>query len=227
MASTNLFEAIFDKVDTALDTYIVSTVGNMIAFINPIFSSLLIIWIAIWGYLMLFGKVSEPLQEGVFRILRIGFIMALGLTAGTYMGVVVDVLAHGPEEIASIITGSPTGTSAATLDNLFSKVFEVSEAAWDMGGILDGNFGMYLISLIVLVVGAGLALVVAFLILLSKIMTTVLLGIHSKYWDMAARQLQVDRDVLKYIKPKEIAAVKLERQGVGGSKFINTSLNHS
>ncbi|MDW2116365.1 type IV secretion system protein [Vibrio sp. 1731] len=177
MASTNLFEAIFDKVDTALDTYIVSTVGDIIAFINPIFSSLLIIWIAIWGYLMLFGKVSEPLQEGVFRILRIGFIMALGLTAGTYMGVVVDVLAHGPEEIASIITGSPTGTSAATLDNLFSKVFEVSEAAWDMGGILDGNFGMYLISLIVLVVGAGLALVVAFLILLSKIMTTVLLGI--------------------------------------------------
>ncbi|EAY3929548.1 type IV secretion system protein [Salmonella enterica] len=177
MASTNLFEAIFDKVDQALDTYITSTAGDIISFITPIFTSLLIIWIAIWGYMMMFGKASEPLQDGVFRILRIGFIITLGLTVGTYTDLVVDFLAKGPETIASVITGTPTGTSAATLDSLFSKIFEVSEAAWDKGGIMNGNFGMYLISIIVLVVGAALSLVVAFLILLSKIMTTVLLAI--------------------------------------------------
>lgn len=177
MASTNLFEAIFDKVDQALDTYITSTAGDIISFITPIFTSLLIIWIAIWGYMMMFGKASEPLQDGVFRILRIGCIITLGLTVGTYTDLVVDFLAKGPETIASVITGSPTGTSAATLDSLFSKIFEVSEAAWDKGGIMNGNFGMYLISIIVLVVGAALSLVVAFLILLSKIMTTVLLAI--------------------------------------------------
>lgn len=177
MASTNLFEAIFDKVDQALDTYITSTAGDIISFITPIFTSLLIIWIAIWGYMMMFGKASEPLQDGVFRILRIGFIITLGLTVGTYTDLVVDFLAKGPETIASVITGSPTGTSAATLDSLFSKIFEVSEAAWDKGGIMNGNFGMYLISIIVLVIGAALSLVVAFLILLSKIMTTVLLAI--------------------------------------------------
>lgn len=177
MASTNLFEAIFDKVDQALDTYITSTAGDIISFITPIFTSLLIIWIAIWGYMMMFGKASEPLQDGVFRILRIGFIITLGLTVGTYTDLVVDFLAKGPETIASVITGSATGTSAATLDSLFSKIFEVSEAAWDKGGIMNGNFGMYLISIIVLVVGAALSLVVAFLILLSKIMTTVLLAI--------------------------------------------------
>ncbi|MDW5378833.1 type IV secretion system protein [Halomonas sp. HP20-15] len=177
MASTNLFEAIFDKVDQALDTYITSTAGDIISFITPIFTSLLIIWIAIWGYMMMFGKASEPLQDGVFRILRIGFIITLGLTVGTYTDLVVDFLAKGPETIASVITGSPTGTSAATLDSLFSKVFEVSQAAWKKGGIMNGNFGMYLISIIVLVVGAALSLVVAFLILLSKIMTTVLLAI--------------------------------------------------
>ncbi|WJT10879.1 type IV secretion system protein [Vibrio harveyi] len=181
MASTNLFEAIFDKVDTALDTYIVSTVGDIIAFINPIFSSLLIIWIAIWGYLMLFGKVSEPLQEGGFSNTSSWLHYGAWLNCWYLHGGGCRRSGTYSEEIASVITGSPTGTSAATLDNLFSKVFEVSEAAWDMGGILDGNFGMYLISLIVLVVGAGLALVVAFLILLSKIMTTVLLGIGSLF----------------------------------------------
>lgn len=177
MASTNLFQAIFAKVDSALDSYIVNTAGDIITFIAPIFTSMMIIWIAIWGYMLMFGKASEPLQDGVFRILRIGFIITLGLTVANYTGLVVDMLAKGPETIASVITGTPTGTSAATLDNLFSKVFEVSEAAWDKGGIMNGNFGMYLIAIIVLVVGAGLALVVAFLILLSKIMTTILLAI--------------------------------------------------
>ncbi|HCG7560660.1 TPA: type IV secretion system protein [Vibrio parahaemolyticus] len=177
MASTNLFVAIFDRVDMALDTYVTTTAGNVIGFITPIFTSMLILWIAIWGYLMMYGKVNEPLQEGVFRILRVGFIMTLGLSIGTYSSLVVDVLAKGPEHLASVISGSVTGTSASALDSLFSKVFEIAKAAWDKGGVWDGNFGMYLITLLVLLVGSGLTLVVAFNLLLSKIMTTVLLAI--------------------------------------------------
>ncbi|GAB2712734.1 type IV secretion system protein [Halomonas garicola] len=92
----NLFEGMFSVIDQALDRYIINTATDLIAYITPMFTSMLIVWIAIWGYLMMFGKVSEPLQEGVFRILRIGFIMTLGLTVGTYMGVVVDVLASRP-----------------------------------------------------------------------------------------------------------------------------------
>lgn len=94
-----------------MDQYIINTATDLIAYISPIFTSLLIVWIAIWGYLMMFGKVTEPLQEGVFRILRIGFIMTLGLTVGTYMGVIVDVLAHGPESIAAVVTGSNGGAA--------------------------------------------------------------------------------------------------------------------
>lgn len=45
----------------------------------------------------MFGKTNEPLQDGIFRILRFGLIMTLGLKEGTYMCVVVDILAHGPE----------------------------------------------------------------------------------------------------------------------------------
>lgn len=173
----NFFQATFDLVDRILASYISDTATNIISFLSPIFSSLLIIWIAIWGYLMMFGKVSEPLQEGVFRILRIGFIMTLGLTIGTYNNVVVQLLSQGPEELAAVVSGGASTSMSSALDSLFSQVFEVSEAAWDMGGILDANFGMYLIALFVLAFGGVLTCVVAFLILLSKVMTTVLLAI--------------------------------------------------
>ncbi|MDF5351418.1 type IV secretion system protein, partial [Vibrio parahaemolyticus] len=103
--------------------------------------------------------------------------MALGLTIGTYNDVVVGVLSQGPEKLASVITGGGGESVPFALDSLFSQVFEVSEAAWDMGGILDANFGMYLIAIFVLAFGGVLTCVVAFLILLSKIMTTVLLAV--------------------------------------------------
>ncbi|NMT19226.1 type IV secretion protein, partial [Vibrio parahaemolyticus] len=73
MADTDLFQAVFDLVDDALDHYVITTAGDIINFVTPIFTSMMIIWVAIWGYMMMFGKASEPLQEGVFRILRIGF----------------------------------------------------------------------------------------------------------------------------------------------------------
>ena len=174
--STNLFERIFANVDDALNTYVVDTVGNVVGFASPLFTSMMIVFVAMWGYLMMLGRVQEPLQDGVFRIIRIGGIMALGLTVGTYMGVVVTFLQQGPEHISAVVSGAG-GTSADTLDALFSQVFAVSKAAWEKGGVLDGNFGLYLIALIVLVIGSGLTLFVAFLILLAKLMTTVLLGI--------------------------------------------------
>lgn len=177
MADTDLFQAVFDLVDDALDHYVITTAGDIINFVTPIFTSMMIIWVAIWGYMMMFGKASEPLQEGVFRILRIGFILTLGLTVGTYADIVVNVLSNGPESIASVITGAPSDSVAGSLDVLFSKVFEVAEAAWDKGGVMTGNFGMYLIGAAVLIAGSALALIVAFLILLSKIMTAILLSI--------------------------------------------------
>lgn len=173
---TNLFVRIFANVDSALSNYITDTVSNVIGYASPLFTNMMIVWIAIWGILMLFAKVDEPLKDGVFRIIRIGGIVSLGLTVGTYMDVIVNVLQKGPEHISAVISGT-SGTTADTLDALFSKIFNVAKAAWDKGGVMNGNFGLYLIALIVLVVGCGLTLFVAFLVLLSKFMITILLGI--------------------------------------------------
>ena len=93
---TNLFVRIFANVDSALSTYITDTVGNVIGYASPLFTSMMIVWIAMWGILMMFAKVDEPVRDGVFRIIRIGGIVALGLTVGTYMDVVVNVLQKGP-----------------------------------------------------------------------------------------------------------------------------------
>jgi len=114
----DLFQGIFGLIDTTLGTYIIDTATNIINFVKPIFQNLMIIWIAIWGYLAMMGHTNEPLKEGVYRILRLGFILALGLTLGTYLGVTVNFLSKGPEQIAAAVTGSPPASIGVTLDNL-------------------------------------------------------------------------------------------------------------
>lgn len=54
--------------------------------------------------------------------------------------------------------------------------------------------------------------------------TTALLGLHSSFWDTACRQLRIDKDVLKYIKPAHVAAIKLQKKGDMEPKFNNVLL---
>lgn len=173
----DLFQGIFDLIDTTLGTYIIDTATNILNFVKPIFKNLIIIWIAIWGYLAMMGHTNEPLKEGVYRILRLSFILALGLTLGTYLGVTVNFLSKGPEQIAAAVTGSPPDSIGVTLDNLYIKVFEITDACFEKGGILDGNFGMYIMGFGFMILGTALLLAVAFFIISAKIMTAILLGI--------------------------------------------------
>ncbi|EBB7459389.1 type IV secretion protein, partial [Salmonella enterica] len=62
---TNLFVRIFANVDSALSTYITDTVSNVIGYASPLFTSMMIVWIAMWGILMMFAKVDEPVRDGV------------------------------------------------------------------------------------------------------------------------------------------------------------------
>ena len=176
MAST-VFERTFALIDTALDNYVVNTSGDVIAFVSPIFTSLLIIWVVIWGYMTMTGRSGELMTEGLFRIIRVGFILTLGLTVGNYAGLVTNLLSGGPEAISGIITGSPSGSAAASLDTLFTKVFEVSAAAWKKGGIMNGDFGQYIIAIIVLLFGGAVTMIMAFLVLSAKVLTAALLAI--------------------------------------------------
>lgn len=176
MQTSTPFENIYNYVDALLSSYVTTTSEDIIVFINPIFTSLLIIWITIWGFSLMLGRAQEPLSEGFVKIIKISFIVALGLSVGTYNSVVVSFLQGFPETIASILMGG-SYSSASALDQLYSKVFEVASKAWEAAGVFNGNFGLYLIAIAIGLIGGFLVLTVGSLILLSKMATAILLGI--------------------------------------------------
>ena len=157
-ATSNLYQSIFSMVDKALNNYVQQGSARMIEFLVPVFTSMMIIWVAIWGYSLMFGRSEQPLQEGFYRILRIGFILTLGLTVGHYNQTVVRFLSETPQLLASVISGGHSQNAASLLDQLFSQIFTLADNAWRQGGVMDGNFGMYFLAIAVLLIGSCLTL---------------------------------------------------------------------
>lgn len=55
--------------------------------------------------------------------------------------------------------------------------------------------------------------------------TTILLGIHTTYWDGACRKLKIDESILRFIKPHHVAALKFQRKAETNARFHNVILS--
>jgi type IV secretion system protein VirB6 len=136
-----------------------------------------IIACAIWGYMIMYGKADALVQEGFFKILRVTFILTLGLSSSYYMELIVTTAKGSGAFIASSLTGNPIDNIALSLDTMMERVFAVASYAWEKAGILSGDFGMYIIALLVGIGGAIVITYMSFLILSSKILTAGILAI--------------------------------------------------
>ena len=171
----SIYADLFTSIDTSLASYVSSTSASVITWLTPVFSNLLIIYIAMLGYAHMMGAVEEPLLDAFKRVVRIGIILTLALSVGTYSSVIVDFLYNGPEQLAAVLTGTPPG--ATLLDDLYKLGFEIGDRAWDEGGILDGDFGMYMIAVIMWIGTIILTAYAAFLLLMAKVALSVLLAV--------------------------------------------------
>lgn len=174
MANLSIFEKLFDKVDIVTGNYIVNTATDIIAFITPIFNNLLIIYFALWGIAHLRGTIQEPLKDGLGRILRITFIIALALNVGMYCGIIADFLVGFPDQITSVATGA--APASALLDDLVNKGLSLGKTAWDHASIIDSP-GMFFVSLIIWISTIIAVAYAGFLILFAKLAMVVLLAL--------------------------------------------------
>jgi type IV secretion system protein VirB6 len=127
--------------------------------------------------MIIYGKADTLVQEGFFKILRVTFILTLGLSVSYYMELIVTTSKGTGEFIASSLTGNPVDNIALSLDTMMERVFAVASHAWEKAGILSGDFGMYIIALLVGIGGAIVITYMSFLILSSKILTAGILAI--------------------------------------------------
>ena len=75
-------------LSTFLDGYVAGVVGTVAAALRPIAVIWLTVYIANYGYAVTRGEASDPFSTFAWKMVKMMFIMALALSAGTFMNVV-------------------------------------------------------------------------------------------------------------------------------------------
>ena len=159
--STHFYEDTFTNVNDALATYVSDVSSSIIGAITPVTTSLLAIYVMLWGWAMIRGMISEPVTDGINRIVRLSLITGVALSVGRYNEYLSDFLWNTP-------------------DSLWSQIYDIGDAFWQKASILSGIFqsiGLMVISILIWASGVAATAYAAYLLVLSKIALAILLGI--------------------------------------------------
>ncbi|MEY3201041.1 MAG: hypothetical protein RIR70_591 [Pseudomonadota bacterium] len=180
----HFYERIFTEVSDSLATYVSDTAANVIAAITPVTTTLLTIYVMLWGWSMMRGLISEPVMDGANRIVRLSLITAVALNLGIYNAYLGDLLWNSPDALASAIASGNSNSlsNAQFLDELMSKMYDLGDAYWKTAFGKNPSSPIPDIGMLVMacaVWGAGVLATAygAFLLALSKIALAVLLGV--------------------------------------------------
>lgn len=177
----NHYTKTFDTLSTALEGYVSDTASNIIVAITPVATTLLIIYVMLWGWSMMRGLISEPILDGVSRLIRLGLIIGIALNLGRYNGFLADMLWNSPDALASSVTGNPSSSSVLFLDTLFNQMYDFGDAYYQKSFANSAmgipSLGLFFIGIGFWVIGIITTGIAAFLLVLSKMSLAILLGV--------------------------------------------------
>ena len=96
-------------LDGILSTYIGTNTARVATFLQPAIVTFATLYVMIWGYLLLTGKIEEPFITGVKRIITLAVVLGAALDLWLYSDVIVDTF------LTRTRANSPRGSSAPSI----------------------------------------------------------------------------------------------------------------
>jgi type IV secretion system protein VirB6 len=173
--SMGFFTTFWTWLNAQLSTYIGDNTARLASVLEPAVVTLATVYVMVWGYLLLTGKIDEPVLAGLKRILVMALILGVGLRLWLYNTVIVDTFYRAPAQLAAAMVGGADPVS--TIDVIWERGGTVAGNLWARGGLLRGDLGFYLAGALVWCLMGVLCVYAMFLIALSSIALAVLLAL--------------------------------------------------
>ena len=158
-----------------LAAYIGTNTALVAEALEPAIVSLATVYVMVWGFLQLTGRIEEPFVTGIRRLITLALVLGCGLRLWLYNSVVVDSFYRAPAELAGTIVGAQD--PVATIDTIWERGGAVADFLWNNGGVFSGDFGYYVAGAVVWTLMGLLCVYTMFLIALSNIALAVLLAL--------------------------------------------------
>ena len=169
------FATFWSWLNGELANYIGNNTARLAAALEPAVVTLATIYVMVWGYLQLTGRLEEPLTAGLKRIVVLAVVLGVALHLWLYNTVIVDTFYNAPAELAAAITGA--ANPVGTVDAIWQSGGQVAGFLWNRGGVFGGDFGFYLAGVLVWLFMGLLCVYTMFLIALSSIASAILLAL--------------------------------------------------
>jgi type IV secretion system protein VirB6 len=168
------FATFWTWLNGQLSTYIGDNTARLAATLEPAIVTLATVYVMVWGYLQLTGRIEEPMAAGLKRIVVLALVLGVSLHLWLYNAIIVDTFYSAPAQLAAAVVGG-TGP-VATIDAIWEQGGTVAGNLWNRGGGMT-DVGYFLAGGVIYALVGLLCVYAMFLIALSSIALAVLLAL--------------------------------------------------
>jgi type IV secretion system protein VirB6 len=169
------FETFWRWLDTQLATYVGDNAALVARALEPAAFTLVTLYVMVWGFLQLTGRIDEPFVFGLRRILTVAIVLGAALRLWLYNTVIVDTFQNAPVELAAAVIGA--ADPVQVLDSIWERGGAVAGQLWKDGGFFNDGLGFFIAGLLVWILIGLLCVYTLFLMALSHVALSILLAL--------------------------------------------------
>ena len=175
-----MFTWVGSQFDGILSTYVLGVVSALMAAIAPIALTCMTIWVTLYGWAILRNEVSETLPVFMWKVFKIGLVLAFALQTGFYVSNVADTANGLAMGVAS--TFLPSGVDPTTITSPYALLDKFNGDASTQVADIMKEASMFRLDLVlaaaVFSFGSVIFLCIAlFVVTLSKLFLTFVIAI--------------------------------------------------
>ena len=168
------FATFWTWLNGQLASYIGTNTARVAEALEPAIVTLATVYVMVWGYLHLTGRIDEPFVTGLKRLLTLAAVLGGAVHLWLYNSLIVDTFYQAPARLAAAVVGAPDPVAA--VDAIWNRGGAVADYLFNNGGFFK-DMGCYIAGATVWVLVGLLCVYTMFLIALSSIALAVLLAL--------------------------------------------------
>lgn len=169
------FQTFWTWLNGQLATYIGTTTAKVAAILEPAIVTFATVYVMVWGYLQMTGRIEEPFTTGLKRLITLAVVLGVALHLWLYNAVIVDTFYRAPSQLAAALVGA--ADPVTTIDAIWNSGGTVASRLFSSASFMGYGVGLWLAGLIIWLFTGMLCVYTMFLIALSSIASSVLLAL--------------------------------------------------
>jgi type IV secretion system protein VirB6 len=169
------FQTFWTWLNGQLASYIGANTAKVASTLEPAVVTFGAVYVMVWGYLHLTGRIEEPFSTGLKRLITLAVVLGVALHLWLYNSVIVDTFYQAPAQLAAAVVG--TADPVTTIDAIWNSGGAVAGYLFSNAGLMGSDIGYYLAGVVVWLLVGLLCVYTMFLIALSSIALSVLLAL--------------------------------------------------